>query len=56
VRQGGYELVNARITGHFKTLDIALFVDNTSDSHGVTSGQSFGTLSFTSLKVLRSQQ
>jgi outer membrane receptor protein involved in Fe transport len=44
VRQGGYDLVNARVTGHFATVDISLFADNITAAHGVTSGQSFGTI------------
>jgi outer membrane receptor protein involved in Fe transport len=44
VRQGGYDLLNGRITGHFKTIDIALFVDNIANSHGITSGANLGTI------------
>jgi iron complex outermembrane receptor protein len=43
--QGGYDLVNLRITGHFKTSDVSLFVNNVGNARGVTTagdGLAFG--------------
>jgi outer membrane receptor protein involved in Fe transport len=44
VRQGGYDLVNGRITSHFKTVDVSVFVDNITNSHGITSGANLGAV------------
>ena len=39
--QGGYDLVNLRVTGHFKTTEVSLFVNNVGNSRGITSGSDF---------------